>query len=105
MYAALHKRVLAVDLDPQSNLTAMFIEEEAIEALWEEQQTGSTLFRCVEPLVRSADIVPPVFQKITDDLFIYPAAFALSGLQNRCFLPNGQNPTGEHNHLPSFPSA
>ncbi len=102
MYAALHKRVLAVDLDPQSNLTAMFIEEEAIEALWEEQQTGSTLFRCVEPLVRSADIVPPVLQKIANDLFFLPSDIALSGFE-QVLSAEWANHTGEHNHLPSFP--
>ena len=34
MYADLGVRVLAVDLDPQANLTSMFLDEEALEVLW-----------------------------------------------------------------------
>jgi chromosome partitioning protein len=42
MFARLRKRVLAVDLDPQSNLTAAFIEEDSIEEIWNDQRAGAT---------------------------------------------------------------
>ena len=38
MFASLRKRIVAVDLDPQANLTAAFLIEEEIEAIWEEEK-------------------------------------------------------------------
>ena len=34
MFSEMGKRVLALDLDPQANLTAGFLEEDQLEALW-----------------------------------------------------------------------
>ena len=34
MYAELGTRVVAVDLDPQANLTAAFLDEDRLEELW-----------------------------------------------------------------------
>ncbi|MCK6510829.1 ParA family protein [Myxococcota bacterium] len=78
MYASLHKRVLAVDLDPQSNLTALFLKEDAIEELWEGGQAGATVFRAIEPLMGGGGIVSPVVQKITPSLYLLPGDVALS---------------------------
>ncbi len=78
MYATLHKRVLVVDLDPQSNLTALFLPEKVIVSLWEDGQTGTTLFHAVKPLASVGDIVSPVLQKITPDLYLLPGDVALS---------------------------
>ena len=50
MYADKGLRVLAADLDPQANLTAAFLDEEEIEALWESGDPGRTVFDCVRPL-------------------------------------------------------
>ncbi|WP_322768685.1 ParA family protein, partial [Frankia sp. Cr1] len=36
MLQRLGKNVLAVDLDPQSNLTAAFLDEEKLELIWRE---------------------------------------------------------------------
>ena len=48
--ASLRKRVVIADLDPQANLTAAFLMEEEIEELWEQQNSGSTIYQCVQPL-------------------------------------------------------
>jgi chromosome partitioning protein len=39
MYQRLGVRVLAVDLDPQSNLTAAFLNEDDLAVLWDEAQS------------------------------------------------------------------
>jgi chromosome partitioning protein len=39
MYADLGVKVLAADLDPQANLTAMFLSEERLEQLWPDAQS------------------------------------------------------------------
>jgi cellulose biosynthesis protein BcsQ len=51
MLAQLNVRVLAADLDPQCNLTAMFIDEDLLETIWEEDG-GATIYNSVKPLVR-----------------------------------------------------
>ena len=35
MYAELGYNVLAADLDPQANLTSMFLEDEDLETIWD----------------------------------------------------------------------
>ena len=56
MYSELGYNVLAADLDPQANLTAMFLEEDRLETLWNSEDNASrsanTIFQCVEPLTR-----------------------------------------------------
>lgn len=39
MYADLGKRVLVADLDPQANVTSMFLPEPKLEALWNPDHT------------------------------------------------------------------
>ncbi len=78
-FASSGKRVVAVDLDPQSNLTSAFLDEERIEQIWNEQTTGSTIYHCVKPLMSVGDIVEPVLQKIEKDLYLIPGTVELSG--------------------------
>ena len=52
-----HKKVLLIDLDPQTNLTTMMIGEDRWEALNEEGRTLASLFR--DALARDGD--PPTF--------------------------------------------
>ena len=78
MFAILRKRVLAVDIDPQSNLTAAFIEEDTIEKIWNDQQAGTTIFHCIKPLTEKGDVVEPILQEITNNLYLIPGNIALS---------------------------
>ncbi|MBU0995069.1 MAG: ParA family protein [Proteobacteria bacterium] len=81
MYASLRKRVVAIDLDPQANLTAAFLDEDRIEAIWDNQSSGSTIFHCIKPLTGVGDIVEPVLQKITSDPYLIPGDVDLSGFE------------------------
>lgn len=78
MYASLRKRVVAVDLDPQANLTAVFLDEDRIEKIWDDQASGSTIYHCVKPLTGVGDIVEPVLQNIATDLYLIPGDVDLS---------------------------
>lgn len=82
MFAYLRKRVLTVDLDPQSNLTAAFMEEDDIERVWNDQETGTTIFHCLKPLAGVGDIAEPVLQKIDNDLYLIPGDVALSSFED-----------------------
>ncbi len=82
MFASLRKRVVTVDLDPQANLTAAFLDEDRIEQLWTERHPGSTIFQCIKPLTSVGDIIPPVLQNIGTDLYLLPGDVALSSFED-----------------------
>ena len=77
-------RVLACDLDPQANLSAAFLDEEGLEALWEGDvgEAGRTIFECVRPLLEVGDLLPPSLQEITPTLHLIPGDLALSGFED-----------------------
>lgn len=86
MFAEMGKRVVAIDLDPQANLTSAFLPEETLEALWDPPstpETGSTIFRCLEPLTRVGDIRLPVTQTINSRLHLVPGDLALAGFEDQ----------------------
>ncbi|BBL75236.1 ParA family protein [Methylomagnum ishizawai] len=78
----LRKRVVAIDLDPQSNLTAAFLDEEKIEEVWNQSGTGSTIYKCVKPLTGVGDITEPSLQNIATDLYLLPGDVDLSGYED-----------------------
>jgi cellulose biosynthesis protein BcsQ len=82
MFASLRKRVVAVDLDPQANLTAAFLDEDRVESIWESVKPGETVFRCVKPLTGVGDIDDPVLQSVGTDLYLLPGDVALSGYED-----------------------
>ncbi len=86
MFAEMGKRVVAIDLDPQANLTSAFLPEEALEELWDPQvppKVGTTIFRCIQPLTKVGDILPPVVQRINPRLHLVPGDLALAGFEDQ----------------------
>ncbi len=81
-FASLRKRVVIIDLDPQANLTAAFLDEDKIEAIWNQQNVGSTVYQCVKPLTGVGDISEPVLQNIATDLYLLPGDVNLSGYED-----------------------
>lgn len=81
MFTEQRKRVVAVDIDPQANLTAAFLDDEALEALWEETGEPNTLYRAIEPLTGVGDLKEPILQKIATDLYLLPGDVALSSFE------------------------
>jgi chromosome partitioning protein len=84
MLAELDKRVLVVDLDPQANLTAAFLEEDELVDLWDRPSTdqADTIYRCVEPLTRVGDIREPKLRRVSGRLSLLPGDLALSGFED-----------------------
>lgn len=86
MFSEMGKRVVAIDLDPQANLTSAFLPEETLEELWDPPSpptVGTTIFRCIEPLTRVGDIRPPVTQNINARLHLVPGDLALAGFEDQ----------------------
>ncbi len=82
MFARLEKQVVIFDLDPQSNLTATFLNEDEIESACNQQDQGSTIYNCVSPLAGVGDIVRPVLRNITDNLYLLPGDMRLSDYES-----------------------
>ena len=51
MYARLDFNVLVADLDPQANLTSMFLNDEELENLWEDDREDGTIYTSLRPLL------------------------------------------------------
>ena len=83
MLSELDRSVLAVDLDPQANLTAAFLPEKAVEDLWEQPvENAATIARCVSPLAEVGDIRHPTLRRVADGLHLIPGDLALSGFED-----------------------
>jgi cellulose biosynthesis protein BcsQ len=81
MFAEMDRRVVALDLDPQANLTAGFLDEDQLEQIWETQNEPNTLYRAVQPLTAVGDLRDPLLTLITPRLHLVPGDVALSGFE------------------------
>jgi cellulose biosynthesis protein BcsQ len=83
MFSDLNLRVLAADLDPQSNLSAAFLDEGRLEELWPENEHRLTIYGAIRPLQRGiGDISPPGLEKLGDKLALVPGDMALSAFED-----------------------
>ena len=79
MLKELGNKVLSVDLDPQANLTDMFINEDEIETIMEKNES---IYSALEPLMKgTGDIKPAVIFKADEDLGLLPGDLKLSGIE------------------------
>lgn len=86
MFADMGKRVVAIDLDPQANLTSAFLPEEVLEEIWDtptRDAEATTIYRCVQPLTKVGDIKDPVTKSITSNLFLVPGDLSLAGFEDQ----------------------
>jgi chromosome partitioning protein len=84
MFREMEYRILAVDLDPQANLTAAFLDEQQLIAIWEDNPNRpNTIFRCIQPLLEVGDILPVDRVAIRPDLSLIPGDLALSGFEDQ----------------------
>lgn len=85
MLSSMGKRVVAVDLDPQANLTSAFLHEDDLESLWEPTSAAGangTIFQCIRPLTEVGDILSPRTQRINPLLHLVPGDLALAGFED-----------------------
>ena len=83
MYADRGLRVLVADLDPQANLTAMFIDDDRLIDLWE-GKPGNTVVDSLKPLVeRTGDIREPRVEMVGGQgIGLVPGNLALSRFED-----------------------
>lgn len=85
MFSTMGKRIVAIDLDPQANLTSAFLTEEKLETLWDVDSlvgNSDTIYQCVRPLTEVGDILSPSTKQITSRLFLVPGDLGLAGFED-----------------------
>lgn len=84
MFADRGINTLAVDLDPQANLTSMFLNEERLEELWPDGEHPATVYGAIRPILKGVgDIAEPHIEKITEKLGLIPGDLGLSLFEDK----------------------
>jgi chromosome partitioning protein len=72
-------RTVALDYDPQANLTAIFVDEDQLEELWQAGTTPSTVARCIDPVrLGKGEVRKPKLFSIAENLWLLPGELSLS---------------------------
>jgi hypothetical protein len=83
MFAERGKRIVAADLDPQANLTAAFLDDDELEALWPESGLRRTIYASVEPVIKGVGgIGPPEVRRVNDAITLIAGDLALAPFED-----------------------
>jgi cellulose biosynthesis protein BcsQ len=84
MFSELGVATIALDLDPQSNLTSMFLSEERLAELWDNPTDGHTIVAAVAPLIEegTGDVRPPHHEYIARNLALVPGDLGLARMED-----------------------
>jgi cellulose biosynthesis protein BcsQ len=84
MYSKLGVRTVALDLDPQSNLTSSFLSEDRLDELWEGPAVGQTIVTAVAPLLEegTGEVQSPHLEVISRNLALVPGDLALARVED-----------------------
>ncbi|WP_437295814.1 ParA family protein [Sorangium sp. So ce426] len=88
MYHELGERVVAVDLDPQSNLTTAFLPVDRLEQLWPNHEHPHTILGAIQPLMdHIGDLAQPHVELVDSNLWsalsLVPGDLGLSLFEDR----------------------
>ena len=79
MYADIGVSVVAADLDPQADLSVMFLEDERLEELWPDGDHGQTILGSVSPILRGVgDIREPHVEEVAPNCGLVVGDLGLS---------------------------
>ena len=82
MYAELGFSVVAADLDPQANLSAVFLREDRLEELWPDDGHPESILGAVSPILRGlGDIREPHVERVSANLGLVVGDLGLSSFE------------------------
>ena len=77
-------KVLAADLDPQANLSSMFLSEERLDQLWPDGPHPKSVLGSVLPILRGiGDIASPHTEEISDGLGVLVGDLGISRFEDK----------------------
>ena len=83
MYANLDCNVLVADLDPQANLTSMFLNDEELEKLSENDREAGTIYTSLQPLLEgNGDVTTPHVTEPEPGIGLVAGDILLSGAED-----------------------
>ena len=83
MFADQERTVLACDLDPQANLSSMFVDDERLAMLWPEQGERKTISGALSPLLQGiGDVHQPHVEGINEHLHLVVGDLNLSTVED-----------------------
>lgn len=84
MFQELGVQTVALDLDPQANLTAAFLQQDDLERIWAPGDGSATVYNFVEPFVEEENEErQPKLYEIDEGLVLVPGDLALSRFEDR----------------------
>ncbi len=84
MLAELGYRTLAIDLDPQANLTSMFLSDERLQEIYDNENFRPTILESIKPLNRGiSDIQPVHIENISDKIGLIAGDLELSLFEDK----------------------
>ena len=92
MYADLGLNVVAADLDPQANLTGMFLDDDRLDELWSETTPRKTVYGALQPLLEgTGDVVVPHLEEPTPGLRLVAGDLSLSTAEDALCCETGRH--------------
>ncbi len=77
-------RVVAMDLDPQANLSSSFLDEDCLESLWQDNGQTKTIYGCLQPLVRGVgDFSEPYLEMPDPSIGLVAGDLTLSSFEDQ----------------------
>ena len=83
MLSELGNKVIAVDLDPQSNLSAMFLETDRFEEVLESENESLTILDSIIPITEGEGYSPVHIERINENIGLIIGDLALSTFEDR----------------------
>jgi len=84
MLAELGYKCLAVDLDPQANLTSMFLNDDRLAEIYDNEFSRPTILEAVKPLDKGlGDIKAATVHSITDNIGLLAGDLELSMFEDK----------------------
>jgi len=84
MLAELGYRTLAIDLDPQANLSSIFLSEERLQEIYDNESHRPTILESIKPLNRGiSDIQPAHIEHISDNIGLIAGDLELSLFEDK----------------------
>ncbi len=84
MMAEKGQNVLAIDLDPQANLSSMFLPDEKLEKNWPDGKPHKSILACIEPIMDgTGDIRDANVERINENLHLIIGDLGLSLFEDK----------------------